>query len=77
VWKRRAQERVARARLDALHKAALRIVRGADVVALEDLHVASMTCSAKGTVEQPAAILRQRMASIERCSMRTLGFWLG
>jgi putative transposase len=49
----RAKEREANARLDALHKAALAIVRSADVIALEALDIRRMTRSAKGTVEKP------------------------
>jgi len=49
----RAKEREANARLDHAHKVALGIVRVADVVALEDLRVAHMTRSARGTAESP------------------------
>jgi putative transposase len=49
----RAKEREANIRLDSLHKAALRIVRSADVIGLEKLNVRAMTRSAKGTVEEP------------------------
>jgi putative transposase len=49
----RAREREANARLDALHKAALKIVRSADVIGLEKLELRAMTRSAKGTVEAP------------------------
>src|SRR6202163_1269228 len=49
----RAKEREANARLDGLHKAANRIVRSADVIALEALDVRGMTRSAKGTLATP------------------------
>jgi putative transposase len=49
----RAKEREANARLDGLHKAANRIVRSADVIALEALDVRGMTRSAKGTLAAP------------------------
>jgi putative transposase len=49
----RAKEREANARLDALHKAARRIVARADVIALEELNVRGMTRSAKGSVAAP------------------------
>ncbi len=49
----RAKEREANARLDALHKAANRIVVSADTIALEVLNVRGMTRSAKGTIEKP------------------------
>ncbi|MDB5041469.1 MAG: transposase [Candidatus Eremiobacteraeota bacterium] len=49
----RAKEREANARLDGLHKAADRIVRSADVIALEVLDVRAMTRSAKGTLATP------------------------
>jgi putative transposase len=44
----RAKEREANARLDALHKAAKRIVDSADVIGLEELNLRGMTRSAKG-----------------------------
>src|SRR5216684_4837116 len=49
----RAKEREAKARLDGLHTAANRIVRSADVIALEALDVRAMTRSAKGTIATP------------------------
>jgi putative transposase len=49
----RAKEREANARLDGLHKAANRIVRSADVIALEALDVRAMTRGAKGTLATP------------------------
>jgi putative transposase len=51
----RAKEREANARLDALHKAARRIVASADVIVLEALNVRGMTRSAKGTVAVPGS----------------------
>ena len=49
----RAKEREANTRLDDLHKAALGIVRSADVIGMEKLNLRAMTRSAKGTVEAP------------------------
>ncbi len=49
----RAKERESNARLDRAHKAALRLIRRADVIGLEDLRVAGMTRSAKGTLAHP------------------------
>jgi putative transposase len=49
----RSREREATIRLDALHKDALEIVRGADVIGLEKLNLRAMTRSAKGTAEKP------------------------
>ena len=49
----RAKEREANARLDALHKAARRIVASADVIVTEKLNLRGMMRSAKGTVEKP------------------------
>jgi putative transposase len=49
----RAKESEANARLDHAHKAAIRLIRSADLIGLEDLKVSHMTRSAKGTVESP------------------------
>jgi len=49
----RAKEHEANARLDQAHKVALRLIRSADVIALEDLKVRNMTRSARGTSEAP------------------------
>jgi putative transposase len=49
----RAKEREANARLDALHKAARRVVERADVIALEELNVRAMTRRAEGSVAAP------------------------
>jgi len=49
----RAKEREANRRRDYLHKMARRIVRSADVIALETLNLRAMTRSAKGTPEKP------------------------
>jgi putative transposase len=51
----RAKGREANARLDGLHKTASRIVRSADVIALEALDVRGMTRSAKGTLAAPGS----------------------
>jgi len=49
----RAKEREANARRDHLHKVSRTIVDRYDRIALEDLRLASMTRSARGTVEEP------------------------
>jgi len=49
----RAKEREANARRDWLHMVSKKLVVRYDVVVLEDLRVASMTRSAKGSVEEP------------------------
>ena len=49
----RAKEHEANLRLDTLHKAALQIVRSADVIGLEALNLRAMTRSARGTLERP------------------------
>jgi len=56
----RAKEREANARLDALHKAARRIVTDADVIALEALDLRAMTRSAKGTLERPGRSVKAK-----------------
>lgn len=49
-----------RARQDFHHKTALDLLRGADVVAVEDLKIANMTRSAKGTIEEPGVNVAQK-----------------
>ncbi len=49
----RAKEREANARRDYAHKVALRLVRGHDLIAIEELRVRNMTRSARGTVDSP------------------------
>lgn len=52
--------RRARIRLDWHHKAALGIAKRFGVVVLEDLKIANMTASAKGTAETPGRNVRQK-----------------
>ncbi|MDP9640430.1 putative transposase [Actinopolyspora lacussalsi] len=47
----RAHRKVRHARQDFLHRTTTNLVRRADVIAIEDLNVAGMTSSARGTVE--------------------------
>jgi putative transposase len=49
----RAWRQVRNARRDFHHKTARALVEACDVLALEDLRIAGMTASAKGTVESP------------------------
>lgn len=56
----RLSARRARIRRDFHHRAALSIVQRFGVVVLEDLNVKNMTASAKGTVEQPGQMVRQK-----------------
>jgi putative transposase len=54
-------ERIANVRRDALHKVSRQIVSAApSVIALENLRVAAMTRSAKGTVEKPGRNVRAK-----------------
>ena len=57
---RRFMAKVARRRRDAKHKATADIVRRADVVYMEDLKVANLTASARGTVEEPGSNVAQK-----------------
>ncbi len=57
---RRFMAKVARRRRDAKHKATAAIVRRADVVYMEDLKVANLTASARGTVEEPGSNVAQK-----------------
>jgi putative transposase len=49
----RAKEHEANARRDHAHKMSRSLVNRYDVIALEDLRLTAMTCSAKGTREEP------------------------
>jgi putative transposase len=71
----RSREREANARRDHAHKLARAIVNGADVIALETLRMSTMTRSAKGTAQHPAATLRPRARSIAGCSMPALVYF--
>jgi putative transposase len=75
----KARERVARvhalvtdARRDWQHRQTTRLVREHDLVCVEDLGVAGMTRSAKGTVERPGRNVR-RKAGVNR-SILDIGF---
>jgi putative transposase len=64
-WRLRRQlarewRKVTNQRRDFHHKTARALVDACDMVALEDLHVASMTASAKGTVAEPGVDVAQK-----------------
>ncbi|WP_307801867.1 RNA-guided endonuclease InsQ/TnpB family protein [Actinomadura violacea] len=52
--------KVRRQRLDHAHKAALALVREHDLIVHEDLRIANMTRSARGTAERPASKVAQK-----------------
>jgi putative transposase len=56
----RLRARQARRRLDAAHKVTATIAKSHGVIVLEDLKVANMTASARGTVENPGRNVRQK-----------------
>lgn len=56
----RLQKRVGDARKDFLHKHSTVIAKSHGVVVVEDLKVKNMTASARGTVENPGANVRQK-----------------
>lgn len=56
----RLHHEVATRRAGVLHQLTKRLATGFSVVAVEDLHVAGMTRSAKGTVEAPGKRVRQK-----------------
>jgi putative transposase len=68
----RIDERIANVRRDWQHKTTTTIVRENQVIAMEDLHVAGMTASAKGTVEQPGKRVKQK-SGLNR-SVLSVGF---
>jgi putative transposase len=68
----RSREREANIRLDALHKDALAIVRGADVIGLEKLNLRAMTRSAKGTLEKPGRNVKAKSGL--NCVLLDAGF---
>jgi len=49
----RAKSREADARIDTAHKASRKLAECADVIVFEDLRIANMVRSAKGTIEEP------------------------
>ena len=55
----RVHHRIACARGDYLHKASTTICKNHAIISVEDLKVAAMTASAKGTVEQPGKDVRR------------------
>ncbi len=64
---RRVQDRInalhskiARIRKDMLHKITSDLVRSADIFVIEDLKLANMTRSAKGTIEEPGTNVAQK-----------------
>ncbi|WP_407691219.1 RNA-guided endonuclease InsQ/TnpB family protein [Saccharopolyspora mangrovi] len=73
--RRKAKNKVARthrkirnARADFLHRASTRLVREHDVVAIEDLHIAGISSSPKGTVDKPGRNVRAK-AGLNRAVM--------
>ncbi len=56
----RLQARFARRRRDAAHKATTMIAKNHGVIVVEDLMVANLTASARGTVESPGRNVRQK-----------------
>ena len=52
--------RIARQRADWLHKLSTSLVASHPVIALEDLRVAAMSASARGTAEKPGSRVRQK-----------------
>jgi putative transposase len=52
--------RIARKRADWLHKLSTSLVASHPVIALEDLRVAAMSASARGTAEKPGSRVRQK-----------------
>ena len=70
----RSRERIANARRDYAHKVARRVVNTALVIALEKLHVARMTRSAKGTAQRPGRNVAAKAALNRR--MLDAGFGL-
>lgn len=64
----RAHRKIRHARADFLHKTSTRLVRENDVIAIEDLNVAGMSRSAKGTIDQPGRNVRAK-AGLNRAVM--------
>jgi putative transposase len=56
----RLHRRIARARLDGLHKISTDVARRFNTVAIEDLRVKPMTASASGTIEVPGSRVRAK-----------------
>ncbi|GGT44930.1 RNA-guided endonuclease InsQ/TnpB family protein [Nonomuraea spiralis] len=66
----RLHEQLAVRRVGFLHQVTKRLATGFGVVAVEDLHVAGMTRSARGTVESPGRNVRQK-AGLNRAILDT------
>src|SRR5712692_7723738 len=68
----RLADRAAQHRKDFVHQTARRLAREHGVVVLEKLPVMAMTRSARGTIEQPGARVKQKAggASMEPSSTR-------
>lgn len=64
----RLQAKFARRRKDAVHKATTMLVKNHGVIVIEDLKVAAMTKSGKGTLENPASSSRSKRTRTDRCS---------
>ena len=56
----RLHQQLANVRLDTLHKLSTKIVDTYELIAIEDLRLASMTASAKGTTEKPGKNVRAK-----------------
>lgn len=56
----RAHRKIRNARQDFLHRTSTRLVRDNDMIAIEDLNVAGMTASARGTVDKPGRNVRAK-----------------
>ncbi|MGA4987850.1 RNA-guided endonuclease InsQ/TnpB family protein [Nonomuraea bangladeshensis] len=66
----RLHEQLAVRRAGFLHQVTKRLATGFGIVAVEDLHVAGMTRSARGTVESPGRNVRQK-AGLNRAILDT------
>lgn len=69
----RAHRKIRHARQDFLHRTTTNLVRRADVIAIEDLNVAGMTSSARGTREQPGRTVKQKAGLNRRILDASLG----
>ncbi|WP_182545370.1 RNA-guided endonuclease InsQ/TnpB family protein [Halosaccharopolyspora lacisalsi] len=69
----RAHRKVRHARQDFLHRTTTNLVRRADTIAIEDLHVDGMTSSARGTTEQPGRNVKQKAGLNRRILDAALG----
>ena len=69
----RAHRKVRHARQDFLHRTSTNLVRRADMIAIEDLNVAGMTSSAKGTTDKPGRNVRAKSGLNRRVLDAALG----